>query len=147
VRLYTGLAVEDVYTIGLFTGLGASLGVALAGALAGLRSSMIPAALLAAAGAAAAALLLIGWPEAVGGGVGGALGGGGAALVVGGTLRRGGTRAGTAFLVTLVALVGAALALVPLVGYLEAVAVPALAARLRRRAGEKYAGLRTLAKP
>jgi hypothetical protein len=38
------------------------------------------------------------------------------------------------------------LALVPIVGFLEAVAIPALAMRARRRAGEKYAGLRTLAK-
>jgi hypothetical protein len=32
------------------------------------------------------------------------------------------------------------------VGYLEALALPALALRLRRRAPERYAGLRTLAK-
>jgi len=31
-------------------------------------------------------------------------------------------------------------------GYLEAVALPAIAGRLRRRAPETYAGLRTLAK-
>jgi hypothetical protein len=40
----------------------------------------------------------------------------------------------------------AGLAFVPVVGYIEAVLVPALAARARRRAGERYAGLRTLAK-
>jgi hypothetical protein len=40
----------------------------------------------------------------------------------------------------------ALLALIPLVGYLEAVAVPAVAARLRRRAGARYAGLRVLAR-
>jgi hypothetical protein len=39
-----------------------------------------------------------------------------------------------------------ALALVPALGYLEAAVVPALAARLRRRGVERYAGLRTLAK-
>jgi hypothetical protein len=92
------------------------------------------------------AVLLAGWPEAVGGAVGGFLGGGAAGPVVAGTLRRGGTRGGTAALVTVAALVGAALALIPLVGYLEAVAVPALAARLRRRAGGRYAGLRILAR-
>jgi hypothetical protein len=32
------------------------------------------------------------------------------------------------------------------VGYLQAVALPALAARLRRTQGERYAGLRSLAK-
>ena len=44
------------------------------------------------------------------------------------------------------ALVGAALAFVPIVGYLEAAAVLALGARLRRRAPETHAGLRTLAR-
>jgi hypothetical protein len=39
-----------------------------------------------------------------------------------------------------------ALALIPIVGFVEAVAIPVFAARTRRRAGEKYAGLRTLAK-
>jgi hypothetical protein len=38
------------------------------------------------------------------------------------------------------------LALVPAVGYVEAVVVPALAARLRRRTGRSYAGLRVLAR-
>ncbi|MBD0347522.1 MAG: hypothetical protein ICV59_00090 [Thermoleophilia bacterium] len=136
----------DVYTIGLFAGLGASLGVAFAGSLAGVRGAAVVASLLAAAGAAGVALLLAGWDEAVGGAVGGLLGGAGAGPVVSGTLRRGGTRGGTALLVTLVALGGAVLALVPLVGYVEAVAVPALAARLRRRAGDRHAGLRILAR-
>ena len=40
----------------------------------------------------------------------------------------------------------AALAWVPVAGFIEAIALPALAARLRRRAPERYAGLRTLAK-
>lgn len=40
----------------------------------------------------------------------------------------------------------AVLAFVPLVGYLEAVTTPLVGGRLRRRAGEKYAGLRVLAK-
>jgi hypothetical protein len=44
------------------------------------------------------------------------------------------------------AVVVAALALIPGVGYLEAVAIPALGARLRRRGGERYAGLRILAR-
>jgi hypothetical protein len=38
------------------------------------------------------------------------------------------------------------IALIPVAGYLEALALPIAAARARRRAGEKYAGLRTLAK-
>jgi hypothetical protein len=44
------------------------------------------------------------------------------------------------------ALAVAGLAWVPALGYVEALALPALAARLRRRAPERYAGLRTLAK-
>ena len=57
-----------------------------------------------------------------------------------------------ALVVSALALVGvaslafAALALVPVVGYLEAVALPAVAARARRRSPERYAGLRSLAR-
>ena len=40
----------------------------------------------------------------------------------------------------------AGLAFVPAVGYLEALAAPVLGARLRRRLGARYAGLRVLAK-
>jgi hypothetical protein len=65
---------------------------------------------------------------------------------VSGALRRGGTRGGTAALVAAGAILVAVLALVPVLGYLEALALPALAARLRKRAPERYAGLRTLAK-
>jgi hypothetical protein len=134
------------YTIGLFTGLGVALGVVLAGVLGGARAAAAAAVVVAAAGGAALGLLLSGWPEAVGGGVGGVLGGSGAAQFVGGTLRRGGTRGGTAVLVGLAAIVIGVLALVPAVGYVEAVVVPALAARLRRRTGRSYAGLRVLAR-
>ena len=70
----------------------------------------------------------------------------GAAVIVRGALRRGGTAGGTAVLVAIAALVAAGLAFVPVVGYLEALALPAIAGRLRRRAPERYAGLRTLAK-
>ena len=70
----------------------------------------------------------------------------GSTPLVGGALRRGGTRGGTAALLTLVSLAGAALAFVPVVGYLEAIAIPALGLRLRRRAPDRHAGLRSLAK-
>ena len=63
-----------------------------------------------------------------------------------GTLRRGGTTVGTGILIGLVGLGIAALALIPVIGYLEAVALPALAARAHRREPERYAGLRTLAR-
>jgi hypothetical protein len=65
---------------------------------------------------------------------------------VGGALRRGGTGGGVAALVALGAVVLGLLALIPVVGYVTALVVPALAARLRRRAPETYAGLRTLAR-
>jgi hypothetical protein len=86
------------------------------------------------------------WDEAVGGAAGAICGAIGSAPLVRGTLRRGGTRGGTALLLGLAALVGAALAFVPVLGYLEAVAVPALGARLRSRAPERHAGLRSLAR-
>jgi hypothetical protein len=134
------------YTIGLVAGLGVALGVALGGLLGGTRAAVVTTAALAGAGGAALGLLVWGSPEAVGGGVGGVLGGAGASPVVGGTLRRGGTRGATALLVGLGAVVVAALAFIPVVGYVEAVVVPALAARLRRRGGRTYAGLRVLAR-
>jgi hypothetical protein len=66
--------------------------------------------------------------------------------VVRGALRRGGTTGGTGILVGLAGVGLAALALVPVVGYLEAIGIPAFAARLRRRQPERYAGLRSLAR-
>ena len=90
--------------------------------------------------------MIDGWHEAVGGGIGGALGAVVVASFVAGTLRRGGTRGGTAMLVGLASLGLMALAVIPFVGYLEAVAVPGLAARARRRRPERYAGLRSLAR-
>jgi hypothetical protein len=66
--------------------------------------------------------------------------------IVRGALRRGGTTGGTGILVGLAGLGVAALALIPVVGYLEAFALPALGTRVRRRAPERYAGLRSLAR-
>ena len=67
-------------------------------------------------------------------------------MIVRGALRRGGTVGGLAALVAGAAIVAAGLAFVPVAGYLLALALPAVAARLLRRAPERYAGLRTLAK-
>jgi hypothetical protein len=134
------------YTIGLFAGLGAALGVLLVGLLGSLRQGAAIAFVLAVAGAAAAGYALQSWPEALAGGLGAALGALGAGRVVQGTLQRGGTRGGTAMLVAVAAIVLAGLAFVPVLGYLEALALPLLAARLRARAGRRYEGLRVLAK-
>ena len=132
----------DWYTIGILVGLGAAIGLAATGvlrrALAGLAVAVV---------ATVAIGLVFGqWDEAVGGAVGAACGAIGSAPLVRGTLRRGGTRGGTALLLAVAALVGAALAFVPVLGYLEAVAVPALGARLRSRAPDRHAGLRSLAR-
>ena len=58
----------------------------------------------------------------------------------------GGSADAAAALVALGAVILGVLALIPGVGFLEALGVPALAARLRRRGSETYAGLRTLAR-
>jgi len=136
----------DWYWIGVCAGLGVGIGVLLSGLFAGTRLALT-AALVLAAGAGVAVGFGIGeWDEAVGGGAGGAMGAIGAAQLVMGTMRRGGARFGTAVFVGLAAVVLAALAWIPAVGYAEAVLVPALAARLRGRAPERYAGLRSLAR-
>ena len=138
----------DWYWIGAVLGIGVGLGVLFAGVLAGVRAGLTTA--VAAVAAVAAGILVglavDGWLEAGAGAIGGVVGAAGAAQVVSGALRRGGTRLGTALLVGAGALVIAALALVPILGYVEAVAVPAVAARLRRRTAERYAGLRSLAR-
>jgi hypothetical protein len=118
----------------------------LAGLFAGTRIALTAALVLSAGAGVAIGYGLGQWDEAIGGGVGGTLGALGAAQLVMGTLRRGGARFGTAIFVALAALVLAALAWIPIVGYLEAVLVPAFAARLRGRAPERYAGLRSLAR-
>ncbi len=130
------------YTIGILVGLGTSLGVGAAGVL----RRVLPAALLAAAAAAAIGFAFWEWQQAAGGVAGALCGALGSAPLVAGALRRGGTRGGTATLLGLASLVGAALAFVPVVGYLEALAVPLLGARARRREPERHAGLRSLAR-
>ena len=94
----------------------------------------------------AAGLLVNGWLGAGGGVVGGVIGSVSAATIVRGAGRRGATRAARPVILLGVALAVGLLALVPLVGYLEAIVLPVLAARQVRRTPEKYAGLRSLAK-
>lgn len=134
------------YWIGVAAGLGTAAGVLLAGAL----RTVVVVALAAAAGAALGygidAWQPGGWGDIVAGVLGGALGSVGSVQIVRGALKRGGTRGGTAAIVAGAALVVAGIAWVPALGYLEALALPALAARLHRRAPERYAGLRTLAR-
>ena len=134
------------YWIGVCAGLGVGIGVLLA-ALLGVTRALLVAAIVLAGGASVLVGYALGqWDEAIGGGAGGVLGSLGAAQLVAGTLRRGGTRLGTALFIGAAAVVLAALAWIPGVGYLEATVVPALAARLRGRVPERYAGLRSLAR-
>jgi hypothetical protein len=128
-------AVAAVYWIGLALGLGVSVGILFAGLLASGRAGIAAAIVAAAAGGAALGFL-----------VSGVAGAGGGAAVVRGALRRGGVRGATAALIGAAALVCALLALVPFLGYVEAVLLPALGARVRRREADRYAGLRILAR-
>jgi len=132
----------DWYTIGIVVGLGVALGVAATGVV----RRALPAFVAAAVVAVAIGLVVWSWEQAVGGAVGALCGSLGIAPLVVGTLRRGGTRGGTAALIVLASIAGAALAFVPVLGYLEAAALPVLGLRLRRRAPDRHAGLRTLAK-
>jgi len=139
------------YWIGVSVGLGAAAGVLLAGLAGRSRAALPVAGLLAAADGVGLGYLIGGWQpggwgDLVGGALGGLVGALGAAQVVRGALQRGGTRGGTSLLVVGAALVVAALAWVPVLGYLEALALPGLAARIRRRVPERYAGLRSLAR-
>ena len=136
----------EAYWIGVSLGLGIGIGGLLSALIAPRHWMAVAVLLVAAAIGAAAGWLIGGWHESLAGGIGGALGAWVVATLVAGTLSRGGTRAGTAALVGLASLVLAALAFVPVVGYLEAVALPAVAARARRRRPERYAGLRSLAR-
>jgi hypothetical protein len=134
--------VGDWYTIGILVGLGAAIGVASTGALRRALAGLVVAVLV----SVAIGFAFGQWDEAAGGFAGAVCGAIGSAPLVTGTLRRGGTRGGTAALLALASLVGAALAFVPVLGYLEAAAVPLLGARLRRRSPDRHAGLRTLAR-
>src|SRR6266545_1710477 len=130
---------NELWRISIAAGGGAALGVVAAGLLA--RSHRAPV-----AAAVVLAWLVFDWKAAIAGGAGGLLGGFGAGVFGRGAVKRGGTAAGTAVLLAVAAVVAFALALIPFVGFLEAIAIPALAVRARQRAGEKYAGLRSLAK-
>ncbi len=130
------------YWIGVCAGLGAALGVLAVALVRDVRVAL-PLALVAGGGAGWA---LEEWSGAIAAAVGGVLGAVGASPTVRGALARGGTRAGTGLLVGGAAVLLAALSLVPVLGYLIALAVPVLGVRLRRRQSERHAGLRILAR-
>jgi hypothetical protein len=134
------------YDIGVTVGIGVAAGVAFAGVLAGLRFGFAATLLGAVIVGVVAGLLVNGWTGAIGGIVGGIVGSVSAATVVRGAGRRGATVGGTALLLVGAAVVIGLLALIPVVGYVEAVVLPGLAARRARRTPDKYEGLRSLAK-
>jgi hypothetical protein len=136
----------DWYEIGITIGIGVAAGIALAGVLAGLRFGFAGSLVGAVVVGVAAGVLVNGWLGAGGGVIGAVIGSVSATTIVRGAGRRGATLGGTAVILFGVALGVGLLALIPLVGYLEAIALPVLAVRQVRRSPEKYAGLRSLAK-
>jgi hypothetical protein len=130
------------YWIGVLAGVGVAIGLLSVG-LFPRWIVAVPAALVAGAVGAAA---FAGWDEAVAGLLGAVCGVLGAVPLVVGALRRGGTRVGLAAFVALGSLAVAAIAFIPVAGFLEAVALPGLGLRLRSREPERHAGLRTLAR-
>ena len=134
------------YEIGVSVGIGVAAGIAFAGVFAGLRFGFATTLLGALVAGVAAGFLVNGWAGAAAGAGGAMIGAVSAAAIVRGANRRGATLAGTALLLLGAALVVGLLALIPAVGYLEAVALPLVAARRARSDPERYAGLRSLAK-
>ncbi len=136
----------DWYEIGIAVGLGLAAGVLLAGALAGWRYGLVASTACAVGVGVAVGLLVHGWIGLAGALAGALIGAVSASTVARGALRRGATPGGTAALVGSGAVVVGLLALIPVAGYVLAVAVPALAARRARQEPARHAGLRTLAK-
>lgn len=137
---------SEAYAIGVTLGLGVAAGILLAALLAAWRHGLVVSVLGAVAIGVVAGLLVRGWIGLPGGVVGGVLGAVSASFVVRGAIGRGATAGGTAFILGAAAIVIGLLSLVPVVGYVVTVAVPLVAVRRARRAPERYAGLRTLAK-
>jgi hypothetical protein len=134
------------YTIGVCLGLGLGLAVAITGILGSNVLGIGAATIVGAVLGGAIGLLMGDTPETVAGAIGGVLGALSAAAVVLGALRRGATRFGVGAYMGALGVLVCLLALVPLVGYVLAVALPLLAARMRGRQAARFAGLRTLAK-
>jgi hypothetical protein len=134
------------YTIGLCLGLGLGLSAAITGILGTNVVGIGAAAVVGAAIGGAIGLLIGDTPETIAGAIGGVLGALSAAAVVVGALRRGATRFGVGAYVAALGAVICLIALVPVAGYVLAVVLPVLAARMRGRQAARFAGLRSLAK-
>lgn len=134
------------YWLGLALGLGVALGIVFAAALSQLRAGIVLACAGAATAGCAIGLVWLGPAAAAAFAIGGVIGAFAAGELSRATLTRGGTRAASALLLVLGALALGALALVPVLGYLEGAVVLVLGSRLRRRSGRRFAGLRVLAR-
>jgi hypothetical protein len=138
--------VGDWYEIGITVGLGLAAGLLFAGILAAWRYGVVASTLGALVIGVAAGLLVKGWIGLPGALVGAVIGAVSASIVARGALRRGATPGGTAFIIGSASIFVALLALIPVVGYVLAVVVPAVAARRARQEPDRHAGLRTLAR-
>ncbi|HET9213454.1 MAG TPA: hypothetical protein VFN93_01775 [Gaiellaceae bacterium] len=123
--------IVDWYLLGVVLGLGVAAGVGAAGALRSPAWSALAVAAL--GGGVALALVALPWWALVGLAA--------SALLAFFALRRLSPQALPA-----AALAALGLAAIPALGYVAAVSTPVAAARLGRRAGSRYAGLRVLAK-
>jgi hypothetical protein len=136
----------ELWLIGIAAGIGDALGLAAAGAFARSARAPLAAAAIGLVGGALIGWLVFDWKAGVVGGIAGVLSGLGAGTFVRGAVRRGGTPGGTALILVGAAVIVLAVSLIPVVGFILAIAIPVVGLRSRQRAGEKYAGLRTLAK-
>jgi hypothetical protein len=136
----------ELWLIGIAGGIGDALGLAAAGAFARSARAPLAAAAIGLVGGALIGWLVFDWKAGVVGGIAGVLSGLGAGTFVRGAVRRGGTPGGTALILVGAAVIVLAVSLIPVVGFILAIAIPVVGLRSRQRAGEKYAGLRTLAK-
>ena len=143
--LYTA-RVGSWYTIGLCLGLGLGVSAAITGILGTNVLGIGAAAVVGAVLGGAIGLAIGDTPETIAGAVGGILGAVAAAAVVVGALRRGATRFGVGAYMGALGVLICLVALIPVAGYVLAVALPILAARMRGRQAARFAGLRTLAK-
>jgi hypothetical protein len=138
--------VGDWYTIGLALGLGLGFGVILSGLLAANAVGTGIAVVFGVAAGGLAGYAIGDTTETIAGIIGGLIGALAAAVVVLGAMRRGATRLGVGTYVGSVGVLIVLLSLIPIVGYVVTVVLPALALRMRGRQAARYAGLRTLAK-
>jgi hypothetical protein len=136
----------ELWLIGIAAGIGVALGLAAAGAFARSARAPLLAAAVALVGGGLIGWLVFDWKAGVVGALAGALGGFGAGTFARGAVRRGGTAGGTATILVAAAVLALAVSFIPIVGFIEAIAIPVIGLRSRQRGGEKYAGLRTLAK-